>query len=110
MDKSRISKYIPFTSFPPSPLPGHIIIPFKDVLPQGMSLLKRSPQGFLTLSIAYSRTSFDPPQHLHSHSPPPGHLSNSMMRLRSTTLLSLVYQPIELPSPGTRIPTISHPT
>jgi hypothetical protein len=57
MDKPRISKHIPFTSFPPSPLPGHIMIPFKDVLPQDMSLLKRSPQGLLTLSIAYSRTS-----------------------------------------------------
>ncbi|KAJ8593495.1 hypothetical protein M405DRAFT_596226 [Rhizopogon salebrosus TDB-379] len=33
-----------------------------------------------------------------------------MMRLRSATLLSLVSQPIDLPSPGTRIPTISHPT
>jgi hypothetical protein len=92
MDKSRISKHIPFPSPSPSPLPGHV-----------------SPQGLLTLSIAYSRTSFDPPQHLHSHSLPPGRLSNSMMRLQSTTLLSLVSQPIDLPSPGTRIPTISHP-
>jgi hypothetical protein len=32
-----------------------------------------------------------------------------MMRLRSTTLLSLVSQPIDLPSPGMQIPTISHP-
>ncbi|KAJ8583113.1 hypothetical protein M405DRAFT_829346, partial [Rhizopogon salebrosus TDB-379] len=109
MDKSRISKHIPFTSFPLSPLPGHIMIFFKDVLPQDMSLLKRSPQGLLTLSIAYSRTSFDPPQHLYSHSLPPGHLSNSMMRLRSITLLSLISQPIDPPSSGTRIPTISHP-
>ncbi|KAJ8580912.1 hypothetical protein M405DRAFT_833445 [Rhizopogon salebrosus TDB-379] len=92
MDKSRISKHIPFPSPSPS-LPGHTMIPFKDVLPQDMSLKKRSPQGLLTFSIAYSRPSFDPPQHLHSHSLPPGHLSNSMMRLRSTTLLSLVSQP-----------------
>jgi hypothetical protein len=33
------------------------MIPFEDVLPQVMSLLQRSPQGLLTLSIAYSRTS-----------------------------------------------------
>ncbi|KAJ8583029.1 hypothetical protein M405DRAFT_829609 [Rhizopogon salebrosus TDB-379] len=33
------------------------MIPFKNTLPQDMSLLKRSSQGLLTLSVAYSRTS-----------------------------------------------------
>jgi hypothetical protein len=36
--------------------------PFEDILlPQGMSFLKRLSQGFLTLSIAYPRTSSDLP-------------------------------------------------
>jgi hypothetical protein len=57
MDESRISKYVPFPSPSPSPFPGHIMIPFKYILPQDMSLLKTSPQGILTFSIAYSRPS-----------------------------------------------------
>jgi hypothetical protein len=38
------------------------MIPFEDILlPQGMSFLRRLSQGYLTLSIAYPRTSSDPP-------------------------------------------------
>ncbi|KAJ8585625.1 hypothetical protein M405DRAFT_824652 [Rhizopogon salebrosus TDB-379] len=41
--------HVPFPSPSPSPFPGHIMIPFKHILPQDTSLLKRSPQGLLTL-------------------------------------------------------------
>jgi hypothetical protein len=59
-----------------------------------------STRGRFTLSLlrlAYSLTSSDPPQHLHSYSLPLGRLSNSMtVRLRSTILLSLGSQAIDV--------------
>jgi hypothetical protein len=77
--------------------------PFQDILlTQGMSLLKRLSQEFLEPLLIL-------PQHLHSHSLPPGHLLDSIMLLRSITHLSLGSRSIDLPSPGMRIRIISHP-